>query len=359
MPRDNSPSFKRPEPYEVSTINSSLGMVYAHHPPKDTNTHWSWRWIRTINGKTVRISLGRIPRSKIREALLEHIPYDEIHNRLDLSDIDTIGDLLRAWFGEMERRNLSPFTKKNILSDCKRLIKQIDLLRLSHLKPTISKQLYRTWKGKFADTTIHKNIQTLKHALRWGVENELALACNIEKITNPKGKPIHQNRHIPTETEVQSVLENLTGDIQLAIQIVAKTGCRLGELQKASWKNLRTENGVYFLDVDGKCNERSIVISEQTYTLIHSHKENQSDEMPIIQEKINSTQLRKELRKVGLPEFTFQDLRRFRANQLERSDIPDLIYEMQMGHSRSTARKHYLLYPLWEIKNIFLLNQLL
>ena len=353
MPRDSDYQDQNTKPYYVHPMDRSKGTVYAHRPPLSPDGYWSWRLVQKINGKTKITSLGRLPRTGISEAILNHIPYDDIYNEIDLSGIETVGDLLRVWYPIQKLRSLSKNTLVNLKSDCKRLVSVIGTLKLSKIQTTISQELRDFWKNKYASTTIHKTIQTLKHALQWGIDNDLhLLKIKVNTIKNPKGKPLFKNRYIPNENDLNRAIDALEGELKLSVQTVRKTGCRLGELRKAKWKNLQIKNGVHVLEVNGKCNPRDIILSEKTFELIQNNKEKRTLIDEIISMKLNSTKLRSALRKAGLPEFTFQDIRQFRANELERAGIPDLIYENQLGHSRRVAKTHYLRYPPWEIYDV-------
>jgi hypothetical protein len=185
-------TIERPLPVHFDRKNPKTGTAYPHHPPSKRREHWSWRYLyKDEHGKIQRRSLGRIKREDVKRTLVETLQISLPYVQYDLSDIDTIGKLLRVWYGgiEHDRIDLRACTKKHYLSDCKLItlvldnlnVQQFNFQSVEHLKRVLNQKEYKP-------NTVYKAIQTLKLALRWGESYGVEYSIPIDKIKNKRPK---------------------------------------------------------------------------------------------------------------------------------------------------------------------------
>lgn len=342
----------RPKPVYINPNKPKLGTAYPHHPPSKRHSKWSWRYEAIDEeGKRQRRSLGRLDRGEVKRALIEKLQLNLPYVPLDLSDTDTIGNLLRDWYGHIEedRFELKKRTKQNYLNGCKRIIPILDSTKLEGFGPQTVKHLRRILKKDYASSTVFNIIQTLLTALRWGEENGAKIAFPSSRIKNPK--PKQKVKPVPAKEDVETILSSLPKSrFRLAVFIAYKTGARIGEIGNLQWKDIKEVDGCKVVSVNGKANPREIVIGDETWEEILSHRGEDIDDAKLFQRNLGNatTKLRRICEQASITPFTFQGLRKLRANLLDRVKLPDQVYEQQMGHSRKTAKGHYLQYGLKE-----------
>jgi integrase len=206
----------------------------------------------------------------------------------------------------------------------------------------------------------------LKKALAYAVEVEGLIPKNVaSKVPMPKGTP---KRNEPfTPNQIKQFLDGVrTHRLYPLFRLAIYTGARKGELLALKWTDLDFESGrivfsknrvvVRGVAIDqnstkGGEGRRNIHIDPETLEILNQHRKNQFSErlkagsewkesgyifvtefgLPI--DYGTPTQLfTKMIRRLGLPDQRFHDLRHFHATQLLRAGIPLHVVAQRLGH---------------------------
>ena len=261
---------------------------------------------------------------------------------LKTTNISTVGDLIRAWYKNKVQSGIQkPRTKKNYKNSCKRLMPHLENLSIHHLSAQEVEKTRIALLKDAAKSTVHSIIQVLTFAMNWG--REIGIDIPEFTVQNPKPKP--KEKYIPTDKEVEKILEGMDNPfLHFAVTIAWMTGARISEVYGIKKSDFVQEEGYATVRVDGKTGERNITINPENWNRIQGlMKDMPSDLFGNRGTSNESTKLGK-ISKAVLGErkcFTFQALRKLRSKTLVMRNMPMSKYQDEMGHSYKTAMKHY------------------
>ena len=221
-------------------------------------------------------------------------------------------------------------------------------LEVNHNWKESTREIYQSKLSAYIDKGFPKNpsskammIRCLNKMYSWGYNQHL-----IEKQIKIKGGSKWESR-IRTfgDRELESILNNIKPEkFQLFVRFAYYTGARRGEIASLSPQNIREEF------VCGKSGKRRIKLNSQAKDIL-----SQMDDLWDYSPMYISQTFKKNLRRLGIKNGRFHDLRRTFGLNLIKQGMP--IYEVSklLGHaSVKTTEKHYAPLLVTDIKDFIL-----
>jgi len=324
-----------------------------------------WRAQVTIDGRRLTFSAEtkRAGQEWLRKTL------NEIDNGLTYkASQTTLDSFIRGWFISIE-----PSLKYNTFRQYKQIAEQhilpvLGQFKLKEIKPEHIQELYNVMVGngkglrtvQLTHSVFHR---ALNDAMRLGL-----ISRNPDGVTNPP-KPIAKEMSFFDEGQAQKLLIAANGDPNFAIfHMAIATGMRQAELLGLKWSDLfwekmylqvqrqvtRKKGGGYeFTSPKTRSGTRRVDLGKMTIKILQEHQQSQFLKMKLAGENwqdqdlmftsqigtpMDRDNLRKQfkklLRKAGLPEIRFHDLRHTAASLMLNSGVPVIVVSKRLGHAR-------------------------
>ena len=173
-------------------------------------------------------------------------------------------------------------------------------------------------------------VRTINACWNWGLKQGL-----VKKAFKLEGDTIGESRHrVFSQKELKMLFDNINDNrFNLFVRFAYYTGARSGEIRHISKENLFSDYIVAY----GKTGKRIIKLNNQSQEIIK-----QLDELWDYTKSYVSHKFKKEVRRLGIKNARFHDLRRTFGYNLIRQGRP--IYEVSklLGHSSvTTTERHY------------------
>jgi len=186
-------------------------------------------------------------------------------------------------------------------------------------------------------------VRTINACWNWGLKQGL-----VKKAFKLEGDTIGESRHrVFSEKELQMLFDNAKDEqFNQFIRFAYYTGARSGEIRHISKDNLFSD----YLVAYGKTGKRIIKLNNQSQEIIK-----QLDELWNYTKSYVSHKFKKEVRRLGIKNARFHDLRRTFGYNLIKQGRP--IYEVSklLGHSSvTTTERHYAPLLTTEIEDFIL-----
>jgi integrase len=239
--------------------------------------------------------------------------------------------------------------------------------KLSALAPAHLQTLYRTKLDerlapksvKYIHTTLHR---ALKQAVRWGlVPRNVAAAVDAPRVVTPEMRPL-------SPIQARQLLQVAKANRLEALYVLAvTTGMRQGELLGLGWEDVDLEAGVVrvrrtltlakggprLTEPKTRGSRRSIRLTASAVETLERHRERQEAEVaarggewiewglvfctrrgtPIRRDNLHDRCWKPLLRRAGLPDIRFHDLRHTCATLLLTKGVHPKIVSEMLGHS--------------------------
>ena len=173
-------------------------------------------------------------------------------------------------------------------------------------------------------------VRTINACWNWGLKQGL-----VKKAFKLEGDTIGESRHrVFSEKELKLLFDEINDNrFNLFVRFAYYTGARSGEIRHISKENLFSDYIVAY----GKTGKRIIKLNNQSQEIIK-----QLDELWNYTKSYVSHKFKKEVRRLGIKDARFHDLRRTFGYNLIKQGRP--IYEVSklLGHSSvTTTERHY------------------
>ncbi len=300
---------------------------------------------------------------RLRELLLQ------LDNGLPMeTSKDTVNGFLAKWMETYVKTNCSARTLEGYQWYVKRyVIPKLGNVPLVKLAPQDVQGLYADMleRGLSARTVLHAHRilkEALSHAVKWGY-----IIRNVCDAVDPP-RPRHKEMKALNAVEVQKLLEaSNQSPYRHIFYLAIYSGLRLGELLGLRWSDLDIENralsinraiariagkGLVVTEPKTARSRRLISLPESTVALLSSMKAQQRDLWesrdvqldeeayifsswtggPMSPDTVSHA-FRKIIRKSGLPEVRFHDLRHTHATLMLKQGVHPKIVSERLGHS--------------------------
>ncbi|MGB9892740.1 tyrosine-type recombinase/integrase [Thermodesulfovibrio yellowstonii] len=198
--------------------------------------------------------------------------------------------------------------------------------------------------------TVNKLLHIVKHAFRKALDWELIDEATFKKID--KVKPLKGEtkrlRYLNQE-EIQRLLSHCDNYLYSIVFTALNTGMRRGEILNLKWENIDLKNGLILLEKTKNGERREIPMNESLKTLFRQlYTQRRLDTDYVFINPNTGTRLTEfkrsfatALKKAGIRDFTFHDLRHTFASQLVMAGVDLRTVQELLGHKTITMTLRY------------------
>ena len=327
------------------------------------------RWVGQYTAHTAEGPKARYIYGKTRQAVAEKLA-KAISERdgglvFDAGKL-TVAEYMDKWLSESARNRLRPKTYKDYAGLTRNhIVPALGHLKLKKLTPLHVQQFYGAKLGAgLSKRTVEYLHAVLHSALKQAVRWEL-VPRNVTEAVDPP-RPERKERSTLNLDQARFFLESARDDKWEALYVLAiQTGMRRGELFGLRWNDVDLDHGWLHirqtLAPDGESfsapknpkSRRKIRLTPVAVDALKRHKVAQNEDRlrqggswrdhglvfcssvgtPMSPDNFVRRSYKPLLRRAGLPEISFHDLRHTFASLMMPSEHPKVVQEM-LGHSR-------------------------
>lgn len=197
--------------------------------------------------------------------------------------------------------------------------------------------------------TCNRELACLRHIFNMGIEWEFLtrnpVASRVVRFDREKSR----DRTLDDD-ELHRLLDVCSGHLFQIVIVALNTGMRLGEILGLKWENIKLDQGKIEVKHTKTDEDRSIPINSFLLKVLESMPRKKGY-LFVNRDggKIGTikTAWGNALRKAGIADFRFHDLRHTVASRLARAKVPESVIAMILGHKRTSITSRYI-NPHWE-----------
>ena len=255
-------------------------------------------------------------------------------------DIPAIQLMLDKWFTSASFLNLSPFSRRQYRTVGNRYLvrffpdKYPDYQGVSEMIESLKTE------GKSSHTI--SGVLIGGSALhKWGKVHGLVKGDSPFR-SHPLEIKFAKVKYTPSEDQVKSVIDQMTGWKKLVIQIISETGLRIGEVNRMTWESINFQTGTIL--VAGKANRpRFIKMSPNLRTILEPIRSESGSILPIT--VVGSHEFYDGIRDACIaaqvPYFPPHSFRRYVVNRFRKAGVMSQVTAKWVGNSPKTMAKYY------------------
>lgn len=224
-------------------------------------------------------------------------------------------------------------------------------------------QTERTQKGN-KPATVNRLIATLKHMFTKAVEWDMVEEETLKRIRRVKLLPENNRRlRYLSKEECQRLIDNCNGNTKPIVITALNTGMRKGEILSLKWDNVDLKHGFILLDITKNGERREIPINETLRGVLQGiprrldvpyvfYDNTTGKPYKDIKRSFNTA-----LRRAGIKDFHFHDLRHTFASHLVMAGVDITTVKELLGHKSLTMTLRYAhLAPSHKVKAVDILD---
>lgn len=331
---------RRPRPIHADPLTARV----ARGPRPDGR--WYWRADRAVGGGdrvTVWCGWGTV--EEIQRRLGASVAAGEIHRPAPAprtSTAPTVRDLLEVWCGgQQQRADISPASIDCYLVAARRLVADElgDALLTDVRRGAVEGYRDRQLRQRRAAATVRLDLTILGTAWRWAMEEGwIARALPRVRVVSR----LTRLRYTPSRAEIGALAGQAEGWQQVALRLLAATGCRVGEVAGLRWEQVDLPGAR--LTVSGKTGERVVPLGAGVVAMLREWRLQQPGDR--VWPGATAAQglrmvLRRGCRELGIAHVSPHGLRRAAVDALYQSGADVGAAAQILGHSAATALRHY------------------
>jgi integrase len=294
-------------------------------------------------GRRVREKVG--PNKKLTEKVLNKVKTEVIENRyLDIRRKPKVKfDTLVEQYLQYAKANKRSWNRDEF--SLKSLAQSFSGKYLYEINPYLIES-YKTERRRLVSpATVNRELACLKHILTKAVEWEMIQANPAKKVR----LFVENNKRIRylTEEEIHRLYQNASGHLKPIIITALLTGMRRNEILKLKWEDIDFDHRIIFVRNTKNNEMREVPMNDALMVVLKSFRFNspyvfvREDGKPYISIR---TGFESALRRAGISDFRFHDLRHTFASHLIMKGVDLMTVKEFLGHKTidMTLRYAYL-----------------
>lgn len=231
----------------------------------------------------------------------------------------------------------------------RQLVERFGNVPLRHLN-TMAVEQYQTERLQKGNkpATVNRLTAVLKHMVHKAVDWELVEENALKKVRQAKQLEVNNRRlRYLSREECQALLNTCDGHLRPIVTFALNTGCRKGEILNLTWDNVDLRHGFILLERTKNGERREVPINSTLRATLESlprridgghvfYDPRTGKAYQDIKRSFNTA-----LRKVGIKDFTFHDLRHTFASHLVMAGVDLTTVSRLLGHKDLSMTLRY------------------
>ena len=241
----------------------------------------------------------------------------------------------------LERRKAHIFFKVVI---CK-LVREFGRMYVCQLTPAEITKYQSRRATEVSKSTVNRELAVLKRIFSLGIKWSLITSNPVKQVEFYK-EPRIRIKYL-TEEQIQSLLSHCAGTLKMIVKTALLTGMRKEEILGLKWGDIDFTNNLIILDKTKNDEIREIPISPELRDLFWNMSSGKSADSPVFT-KLDGTRYadirtpyQTALRKAGIDNFRFHDLRHTFASQMVMAGVDILTVKELLGHKDISMTLRY------------------
>jgi len=329
---------------------------------KRGNVYW---YDFQINGTRYRKSTGKAKRRDAEDIFHAERERAKMEESAGIQKVKTykLVDLAEEYLKWAERQRS--------YKDKKRCIRQLIEVFGNHDVKGLNTREIEQWQSRRLKynkpSTVNRLLATLKHMVNKGTQWGMASDSVLKQVRNVKLLPENNRRlRFLSIEECQRLIECCHKDLKPIVIVALNTGMRRGEIFNLKWEQVDLSHGFILLDVTKNGERREIPINTTLEYLFKEMMQCYVKSKYVFAGKTGKplTDIKKgfhtALRRAGIHDFRFHDLRHTFASQLVMAGIDITSVKELLGHKSLTMTMRYShLSPGHKRKAVHVLDRLM
>ncbi|MDP6527748.1 MAG: site-specific integrase [Candidatus Pacebacteria bacterium] len=273
-------------------------------------------------------------------------------------------------FAELANEYLKWAERQRSYKDKKRCIRQLVEIFGNHDVNDLNTREIEQWQSRRLKynkpSTVNRFLATLKHMVNKGTQWGMASDSALKQIRNVKLLPENNRRlRFLSIEECQRLIECCHKDLKPIVVVALNTGMRRSEIFNLKWEQVDLRHGFILLDVTKNGERREIPINT-TLEYLFKEMPHSAESEYVFAGKTGKplTDIKKgfhtALRKAGISDFRFHDLRHCVASHLVMNGIDLTSVKEILGHKSLAMTMRYAhLAPGHKRKAVHVLDRLM
>jgi integrase len=254
-------------------------------------------------------------------------------------------------FAELAKEYLKWAERQRSYKDKKLWMKQLNEVFGNLDMKDLNTRAIEQWQSKRLEynkpSTVNRLLATLKHMVNKGVQWKMVDDSVLKQVRNVKLLPENNRRlRFLSVEECQTLIDCCAPHLKPIVTVALHTGMRRSEILSLKWEQIDLTHGFILLDTSKNGERREIPIDNTLSEMF--------EEMPHSIESINvftdrdgnpykdvKTSFHTALRKAGISDFRFHDLRHCFASHLVMSGVDLVSVKELLGHKSLTMTMRY------------------
>ena len=270
--------------------------------------------IREIKIESLKKELGVIPEKENKEKNQRVTLKKFVQDYIQYSETNKAPNYSRLERGIL-KKNIIPFFNNKYLDEIKP--REIEDYKITRVK-------------KVSNATVNRDLTCFKHlytmAIKWGYAKENPVK-KVDMMKEPPGRL----RYLTTE-EIDKLLDNCTEHLKPIVIIALNTGMRKGEIIALKWGDIDFDNKRIIVQNSKNNEKRVLPINKTAYKAIKDMYKNNYQNERLFNIGDCRKSFKTALRKAGIDDFRFHDLRHTFASYLAMSGANLRAIQTLMGH---------------------------
>ena len=318
-----------------------------------------------INGTRYRKSTGK---TKRRDA--ENVFHAE-REKAKAGESSGVQEVKTYKLVDLAEEYLKWAERQRSYKDKKRCIRQLIEVFGNHEVRDLNTREIEQWQSRRLKynkpSTVNRLLATLKHMVNKGTQWGMASDSVLKQVRNVKLLPENNRRlRFLSIEECQRLIECCHKDLHPIVVVALNTGMRRGEIFNLTWTQIDLRHGFILLDTSKNGERREIPINTTLEYLFKEMQQRSVKSEYVFAGKTGKplTDIKKgfhtALRRAGIHDFRFHDLRHTFASQLVMAGIDITSVKELLGHKSLTMTMRYShLSPGHKRKAVHVLDRLM